>query len=183
MNISRSFLLIFFTFLSSVLVTAQDSHVHTRYVKDINKTIVETDLMYLNNTPQQFVQLGFVTRYPGEQMNKAPDKIDLLIWSFSREVMYKNRKDLTLMFSTDGESWSTGKLNYLVSRGETKNGQDIFWSDKRPDLGQPSPLPKGALVKDTQGINNLFMEQIFAELKPEQLLKIANAQRVEMRLG
>jgi hypothetical protein len=148
--------LFLFTLFALVLPTsmgAQEPHVHTRYVKEPKTTIVETDLMYLVDTPQQFVQLGFVTRYPKERLEKPPKKIDLLIWSFSKEVMYRGEKEHTVKFHTDGESWDISPPFYVVFKGESKSGQDIFWSEKRPDLGQPSPLPDSAEVKVKEGLN------------------------------
>lgn len=183
MRISNLFLFVLLMFVLPSSLSGQDPHVHTRYMKDTKTTVVETDLMYIINTPQQFVQLGLVSRYPKERLEKPPKKIDLLIWSFSKEPLYRKEKDNTIIFNTDGETWQAGPQLYVVFKGEAKSGQDIFWSEKRPDLGQPSPLPESAQVKVKEGINNLFMEQIFFELKPEQLLKLAQAKKVEVQLG
>lgn len=179
--------LFLFAFLAVLLLPApligQDPHVRTQYKKDSKTTVIETDLMYVINTPQQFLQMGFVTRYPKERLEKPPKKIDLLIWSFSREVNYREEKDHTVKFDTDAESWGATPQLYVVFKGESKNGQEIFWNEKRPALGQPSHLPDSAQVKASGGVNGLFMEQIFVELKPDQLLKIARAKQVEMQLG
>jgi TonB family protein len=183
MKISSLILITFYAFIFSPLINAQDTHVHTRSVKDSKTTIVETDLMYLINTPQQFMQLGLVARYPNERLDKPPKKIDLIIWSFSREAMYRESKGPALKVNTDGEAWSVSPQAYLVFKGETKNGQDIFWGEKRPDLGQPSPLPETTLVRAGEGITGLFMEQVFFELKPDQLIKIAGAKKVELQMG
>jgi TonB family protein len=183
MKISRLFLLAFYAFVLPAFVNAQDPHVHTRYVKDSKTTVVETDLMYVINSPQQFVQIGLITRYPGERLEKPLKKVDLLIWSFSKDGLYRKDIARTLKVNTDGEVWNVVSGNYLVSKGETKNRQDIFWNEKRPDLGQPSILPKEALVKGLEGVNGLYMEQVFIELKPEQLLLIAHAKKVELQLG
>lgn len=185
-KLMKRFSLLLFALSALVLpsfVSAQDPHVHTRYVKDSKTTVVETDLMYIVNTPQQFVQLGFVTRYPNERLEKPPKKVDLVLWSFSREAMYRGNQGPTLKVNLDGETWSINPQAYIVYKGETKNGQDIFWSEKRPDLGQPSVLPKTAQVKAQGDINGLYMEQIFFEFKPDQLQKIAQAKKVEMQLG
>lgn len=183
MKISRLCLLAFYVFALPTFVNAQDPHVHTRYLKESKTTVVETDLMYVINTPQQFVQIGLITRYPGERLEKPLKKIDLLIWSFSKNDLYRKDTARALKVNTDGEVWNLVPGNYLVSKGETKNGQDIFWNEKRPNLGQPSILPKEALVKGAEGVNGLYMEQVFIELKPDQLLKIAQAKKVELQLG
>jgi TonB family protein len=183
MKISRLVLLAFCVFVLPSFVNAQDPHVHTRYVEDSKTTVVETDLMYVINTPQQFVQVGLITRYSGERLEKPLKKVNLLIWSFSKADLYRKDTTRTLKVNTDGEVWNVVPENYLVSKGETKNGQDIFWNEKRPDLGEPSILPKEALVKGVEGVNGLFMEEVFIELKPDQLLLMAHAKKVELQLG
>ena len=183
MKMSALLLFMFFALVLSPSLRAQDPHVHTRFIKESKTTMVETDLMYLINTPQQFVQLGLVTRYPGERLEKPPKKIDLLIWSFSKDVMYRADKDHTVILSADGESWSISPELYAVFKGDTKNGQDVFWNEKRPVIGEPSPLPDSAQIKAQGGVNGLFMEQIFVELKPEQLQKVAGAKKVEIQIG
>ena len=183
MKISGPLFFVFFALVLSPSLRAQNPHVSNRYIKDSKTTVVETDLMYLINTPQQFVQLGLVARYPNERLEKPPKKIDLLIWSFSKDAMYRQVKDHTVKFDTDGEVWNISLQLYAVFKGEVKNGQDIFWSEKRPDLGEPSPLPDNAQVKVKEGMNGLLMEQIFLELKPDQIRKIAGAKRVVMQLG
>jgi TonB family protein len=179
----RILLLTFFTLVFAVFVYAQSPHVHTRYVNDSNKTIVQTDWTHLLNTPQQFVELILNTQYAGRQLKNSPGKVDLLIWSFSRDVMHKESKYQKLRVKTDGESWSIDPKTYLVFKGETKNSQDIFWEEKRPLVGQPSGLPASARIKGEQGINGLFMEQFYYQLKLDELLKIATAKTVEVQLG
>jgi hypothetical protein len=44
-------------------------------------------------------------------------------------------------------------------------------------------LPLSAKVRDGDNVNGLFMEWMFIDMKPEQFLKIANAKKVEFRLG
>jgi len=36
----------------------QQSHVRTRYAKEIDVTIVDSDLLYVINTPSQFLAMG-----------------------------------------------------------------------------------------------------------------------------
>jgi TonB family protein len=50
-------------------------------------------------------------------------------------------------------------------------------------VGQPGRLPPGVEVKGEQGINGLFMEQFYYQLKLDQLLKISTAKTVEAHLG
>lgn len=173
----------FFAFALPLSVQAQDTHVHTSYAKETNTTMVETDLMYLINTPQQFIQFGLIARHPNQQLQKPPKKVDLLIWSSSKDVMYRADKDHTIIINTDGAEWSVTPQLYAVFKGETKNGQDLFWNEKRPIIGEPSPFPANMQVKAQGSVTGLYMEQIFADLKPEQLQKIANAKKVKLQLG
>src|SRR5438552_14044975 len=98
-----------------LLVNPQDSHVHSEYIKDIKKTKVTTDLMYVVNAPAQFVQVQLSTLYQGEKLAKPPSTITLLIKK--------------LFVVTDGESWLLGRLDSVVMKGETKKGQDAFYSE------------------------------------------------------
>jgi TonB family protein len=139
--------------------------------------------MFLRDTPQQFLQLILNASYKGQRLQNPPDKVDLVIWSFSREVMYRASEAQKLILKADSESWNLVPQTYLTFRGETKNGQDIFWEEKRTPAGQPSSLPENARIKNGQEINGIFMEQIFFQLKPEQLSKIATARSVELKMG
>ena len=66
-----------------LLVNPQDSRVHSEYIKDIKKTKVTTDLMYVVNAPAQFMQVQLSSLYQGEKLAKPPSTITLLIWSYS----------------------------------------------------------------------------------------------------
>lgn len=176
------FLLTFFI-LSPTLASAQeDTHVHVRRSSDSDTTVVRTDWMYLINTPQRFMQLILNASYKGQRLQTPPDKVDLVIRSYSREIKDRGNKRSRLLVKTDGESWDVLSQTHLVYRGETKNGQSVFWEEKRVAVGQPGSLPENARIKDGDGINGIFMEQVFFQLKPEQLLKIATAKSVELQL-
>lgn len=183
MKTLRMLSLTFFTFVCPDFVYPQDAHVHTQYVNNSNKTTVQTDWLYLLNTPQQFLELILNIQYTGQRLKNPPEKIDLLIWSFSKEVIYKENKYQKLQITTDGEQWSIDAKTYLAFKGETKDGLDIFWEEKRPLIGEPGRLPAIAQVKGEQGVNGLFMEQFYYQLKPDQLLKISTAKTVEAQLG
>ena len=183
MKTPRLCLLAIFAFVVSTSVHAQDPHVHSKYLRATKTTVVQTDWMYLINTRDQFLQVGLITRYPGERLEKPLKKIDLMIWSFSMQPLYRQGTPPTLTITTNGEAWKIASTSYLVFTGETKNGQDIFWSEKRNMIGQPSVLPEEALVKSREGINGLYMERISIELTPQQLAKIARAAEVTMQLG
>lgn len=175
--------LIFSVLISTLLTYGQDTHVRSEYVKETNKTVIQTDWLRLLNSPQQFLELLLSTQYAGQQLKKSPEKLDLVIWSFSKDVQYKESEYQKLLITTDGESWSIEPKTRVVFKGETKDGQNIFWEEKRPMVGQPSALPASAQVKEGQAINSLFMEQFYYQLRLDQLLKIATAKTVEAKLG
>jgi hypothetical protein len=166
-----------------LLVNPQDSHVHSEYIKDIKKTKVTTDLMYVVNAPAQFVQVQLSSLYQGEKLAKPPSTITLLIWSYSREAMYRKEKGKKLFVVTDGGSWLLGRLDSVVMKGETKKGQDAFYSENNPALGMQVPLPMHAQVRGGKNVNGLVMEWMFVDLKPEQLSKLVNAKKVALQLG
>ena len=169
--------------MSSTLGYAQETHVRTEYLKDIKMTKVETDLMYVLNTSAQFVQVSLLSRYKGEKLVQPPKQITFSIWSTSKDALYRKDKDRKLVVITDGEEWSSDILSYLVMKGETKDGKDTFYSENRPALGMQFPLPMSAKVRNSNDVNGLFMESMRVELKPEQFSKMANAKKVEFRLG
>lgn len=165
------------------VIYAQDSHVHVRHSDDGHKTLVQTEWMYLLNTPQQLVQATLNSQFEGQRLPNTTDKVDLLIDSFSREVLYRDSKTQALLIKTDGESWSVNPKTYTSFKGETKKGQDIFWQEKRSLMGLPSRLPATAQIKEEEGVNGLFMEELYYQLTLEQLQKITNAKTVEVQLG
>lgn len=148
-----------------LLVNSQDSHVHSEYIKHIKKTKVTTDLMYVMNAPAQFVQVQLSSLYQGEKLAKSPSTISLLIWSYSREAMYRKEKGKKLFVVTDGESWLLGRLDSVVMKGETKKGQDAFYTENNPALGMQVPLPMHAQVRGGKNVNGLLMEFMFVDLK------------------
>ncbi|MGB7923858.1 MAG: hypothetical protein WCF57_11495 [Pyrinomonadaceae bacterium] len=170
-------------FALALSASAQDQHVRTEYMKDIKMTKVETDLMYVLNTPAQFAQVSLVSRYKGEKLVKPPTQITLSIWSTSKEALYRKEKDRKLLVKTDGEEWSLETTTHLVMKGETKGGKDTFYSENRPALGMQIPVPMSATVRNGDNVNGLFMELMHIEMKPEQFAKIANAKKVEFRMG
>ena len=183
MKYYRTCLITLLASVFSISAYAQDPHVRTEYMKDIKMTKVETDLMYVANTPTQFAQVSLSSRYKGEKLTQPPGKVNLSIWSSSKDALYRKDKDRKLIVITDGAEWSLGTLSHVVMKGETKDGKDAFYGENRPALGMGISLPLSAKVRDGNNVNGLFMEWMFIDMKPEQFLKIANAKKVEFRLG
>ena len=167
----------------SVSAYTQDPHVRSEYKKDAKATVVETDLLYVKNDPQQFIQLSLMGRYKGEKLTKAADKINLSVWSVSKDALYRKSKDRELIVVTDGEEWSAGDLTHLVMKGETRNGKDAFYSENRPGLGMEVSVPATARVRTAGTVDGLTAEWLLTDMKMERFLKIAAAKTVEFRLG
>lgn len=174
-------LLLALSLLASVGSAQEDPHVHIKYNAALDKTIVRTDWMHLADTPQQFLQLIFNASYKGKELRGAPEKVDLVVYSFSKETIYKEGQKL--LVKTVDESFSLTPQSYAVFKGETRNGQDIFWEQKRVTNGQPNPFPKNAQVRSVDSITGLFMEQLYFQLKREQFIKLATSKSVELQLG
>ncbi|MBD0371866.1 MAG: hypothetical protein ICV60_13585 [Pyrinomonadaceae bacterium] len=161
-----------------------DSHVRTEYLPKVKMTKVETDMMFVINTPEQFMQLSLEARYPKQQLVTPPKTINVIIFSNSPRLIYESTKDQNLTVVTDGESWKAGELTYWSGKGErTKAGQEIFVNEKRAGLGLENPLPAGARVREGKDIDGLYMEWLSINLKWEQFTKIATAKTVEFQIG
>ena len=168
------------TFLS--IVNAQDSHVNSVYVEKDKRTVISTDQMYVVNEPNQFIQMTLSFRYSGKQMTKVPDKVGISIWSLTKEPLYRKDTDRKLYMVASGERFESSPTTYLVLKGETFKGQDTFFSENRPGLGLQISLPQNAQVK-SGGVNGLFMEQLYTDIKSKDLVRIVDAKDVEVFLG
>src|SRR5689334_3645286 len=92
-----------FGILLTAMLYAQTSGVHSEYMKDSKSTKVETSSLYVYNTPEQFVELLFRSWYKGEKLTTPPTKIDLEIFSFSKNPIYSKEKDRPLVVIIDGQ--------------------------------------------------------------------------------
>ena len=164
-------------------VQAQAEHVRARYLDAEDKTLVQTDWMFLVSNPQQHAQLLFSAAYKGREPRGPAKEVDLVLWSFARTILYGERSARTLTIFADGESLVVPVRPPLPFRGETKDNQDIFWQVKRPSIGFPSPLPPDAPLRRGRGVDNLFMEQMYLRLSTEGLRKINRARNVELLVG
>ena len=184
MKSKHVFLLILLTWSSATTIgQTQDSHVHSEYMPKVKMTKVETDMLFVSDTSEQFMQLGFEARYPSGQL-KPPKNITLTIFSNSPKPLYENSKDQTLLAITDGESWKVGELTYWSGKGsKTDKGQEMFASEKRPGLGLQNPLPPAANVAMGRDIDHLYLEWLLIELKPAQFAKLAQSGSVEFQIG
>jgi len=168
--------------LLAVTSFAQTSHVRVEYMKDVKKTKVEADFLYLTNTSDQFLQLQFHAVYKGDSLVKSPEVLGMTIFSLAKRTQYSN--DVDLSATTDGEQWKIGTGTRAGMKGESKNGMDSYFSENRPGLGIQVPFPKTARVRNPNGdVNGLVMEWVEIKLKPEQITKLAAAKAIELHLG
>jgi hypothetical protein len=179
MKLRRQLPLLFLVLALPLCARAQS--VSTRYMKDSKQTAVETNLLYLLNTPEQFVEMQLRGFYKGETLVKMPDKVLISFWSVSKKALYRPAAQLNAV--ADGEQLKVGSEEPVSMTGETKDGKDIFYSDNRPGLGIQVPIPSTATVRNAKGVTGLAMEWITLDLKTEQLLKISAAKQAELHLG
>ena len=179
-----SCLLIIICFSFETLGQAQDSHARSEYLPQVKMTKVETDMLFVSDTSEQFMQVGFVTRYPGQQLITPPKNITLTMFSNSPKPLYENTKDHNLLAVTDGDSWKVGEIKYWVGKGsKTGKGEEMFASEKRPGLGLQNPLPRQAHVAQGRDIEHLYMEWLIVEVKPEQFARMAQSRKLEFQIG
>jgi len=168
----------------SVTVSAQGSGVHTEYMKDNKTTRVETSMLYVYNTPDQFVQLMLRSWYKGEKLTSSPTKVDVEVFSFSKNPLYKKDKDRAFVIVADGQESPIGNLTNMVMQGETKNGVDSFFAaGGNPNRGMQVPVPQSAQIKAAGNLNGITMEWMGLSMKPDQFLKPAKASKLEFRIG
>jgi len=184
----KSHQLLFLSLVTSLSITTlgqvQDPHVRSEYLPKVKMTKVETDMLFVTNTAEQFMQVGLVAHYPNQQLVTPPKNVTLTIFSNSAKLLYESTKDQNLVAVTDGESWKVRELTYWSGKGsKTDKGQEMFASEKRPGLGLQNPLPPNAKVAQQKDIEHLYLEWLLLELKPEQFARIANSRSVEFQIG
>ena len=181
MKPSRSLLAVACTCAFALLAQGQASHIHKEYLKDSKSTKVETPLLYLTNAPEQFVEFQLSAVYKGERQTRPANPINLTLFSLAKTAQYGNRE--TLYAITDGTRWPVGTASVLDMKGETKKGADAFYGSANPNVGMQVPFPPAAQVRNGGGdVTGLHMEWLNIVLKPEQLGKLAAAQKVSLQL-
>ncbi|SRR5258705_6441659 len=185
MQSHRPLLLALITCMSvTSFAQTQDPHVRSEYLPDVKRTRVETDMLFVINTAEQFVQVGFLAFYAKQQLVTGPKNITVTIFSNSPKPIYENTKDQNLVVITDGDIWKVGELTYWSGKGaKADKGQEMFASEKRPGLGMQNPLPASAKVSEGRDIDHLYMEWLFIDLTPEQFAKLSKSTKVEFQIG
>jgi hypothetical protein len=150
-----SFLLIVI-FPAAVVANAQDPHVHSEYKEQLKATIVYTDKMYILNTPEQVIDAEFNFRLKQKKSRKQPDRVDLLLWSYSRALKYQKDKDRNTILITNGNPIKIDKVIYM---------------------------PLQAVKKDFERIKDAYAEWIILYLNPEEAKKLATAKDISLQVG
>jgi hypothetical protein len=178
------FLILAFVLSAAAIGQTQDPHVRSEYMPKVKMTKVETDMMFVINTNEQFMQLGLVARYPGQQLVKPPKNVTVTIFSNSPKLIYERTKDQNFIAVTDGQSWKAGELTYWSGKGsKTDKGEEMFASENRPGLGLQNPLPPNANVVQGRAIGQLYLEWLMIDLKPEQFARLAQSKKLEFQIG
>ena len=183
MNVRSIALILFCGVFGALNSYSQGSGVRTEYRADEKSTKVETNMLYVGNTPDQFVGLQFTGSYKGEKL-ESPPTIQFLVYSFSKEPVFKKDKDRVVVAIVNGAETNVGTLTETVFKGETKNDVDTYFAvGGNPNVGLQVPLPQGASIRSGGSVTGLTMELLTLQLKPEQLIKLATAESIRFKIG
>jgi hypothetical protein len=156
MKLFKAGLLSMIVLLAAAVADAQDPHVYSEYKEPLKATIVYTDRMYLLNTPEQVVDVEFNFRLKRKQSRKQPERVDLMLWSYSRELKYQKDKDRDISLNADGETVKIEKVMYM---------------------------PFQQRKKDFERIKDAYAEWIILYLSPEEAKKLATAKKIKLQIG
>src|SRR6476646_4708142 len=99
MNIKLFPLIFVFGFFGILNSFAQGTGIKTEYLKDEDLTKVESNMLYVGNAADQFVEIQLTGSYKGVE---AAPQIKISVYSFSKEPIFKKDKDRTLVIIANG---------------------------------------------------------------------------------
>lgn len=160
----------------------QEQHVERRYVKSTNVTLVSSDILYLINTPTQFLQLQFTGRYANEGLpRQMPHKITLQFQSFATSQMYQKDELRRFTAQSEDEVLDLGLLSYNVFR---EQGKDKYFADQKSRLGLLQPLPAAAMLNASNRDKPLTLESMAVNDVPlSTITKVARGNHVSVKIG
>ncbi len=162
------------------ITSAQETRVASRYFKDIDRTVVRSDSLYVVNTPDQFIQLRLVGRYPKKgPPTQPPDRLSLEFDSFTRTPLYQLDDSHHLAVKADERVLDLGLMSYSQMRESDKD--KYFARDAR--LGFAAALPTAALVRNTVPLGLTLEMMSVSGISPAALTTMAQAQQVIMKIG
>lgn len=142
--------------LAATVAYAQDPHVYSEYKEQLKATIVYTDKMYLIKTPEQVIDVELNFRLKQKQSRKQPERVDLMLWSYSRELKY--RKD-------------EGKGISLIADGNSLKVEEVIY------------MPFQQRKKNFDRIKDAYAEWIILYFSPAEAKKLATAKSIKLRMG
>ena len=181
----------FSTLVTIVLITVpvvrgQESHVETRYYKDTNRTVLTSDLIYVINSPSQFMQIQLVGRFAGQgKPTQLPDKLNLQFYSFTRDPVYQTDTNHRLRAKVDDQVFDFGLLTYAKLDGKGKDEKEK--TNPNPvggNLGVEFSIPDAAVI--TKVVNrSLLTAEIMSTrgLAVSDLRTLAAGKDVVLRVG
>jgi hypothetical protein len=169
----------------SAVTRGQDSHVLTRYEKGIDRTVVHSDLLYVVNTPSQFIQIQMVGRYPKQgKPTEPPDRIYVEFFSFAAKPLYQMDVAHRLQVKADDQILDFGLLSYsnVADKIAEKNKEKS--KQIKSNLAVQAQLPATALISANRKSTGLTLELMsIQELSLADLTRMARANVVLMKIG
>lgn len=156
MRLVRYCVLTIIVLLATTIAHAQDPHVYSEYKEQLKTTIVYTDKMYLLKTPEQVIDVEFNFRLKKQETGKQPARVDLMIWSHSRELKYQKNIEREVILYADGYPVEIKKVLYM---------------------------PFQANNMDFEQIKNAYAEWIVVYLSAEETRKLATAKKIKLQIG
>jgi len=183
MKNTRLALSLFFIVIGAAALRSQDTGVRSEYLKDDKATKVETNMLYLLNTGDQFLGMQFSGLFKGETLT-SPPTVEITVYSFSKDPLYKKDKDRTLALIADGVEADLGILTGNVFKGDTKNGVDTYYAvGGNRNVGMQVPLPQSAMIRAGGSMKGMTMELFTLQAKPDQILKLMSSSDIQIRIG
>ncbi len=163
-------------------VRSQETHIALRYEKDIDKTIVTSDVLYVVNMPTHFMQVQLSGRYSKKASppSELPDWLELEFFSYSLQPRFQKDEAHRLRIKADDEILDLGLMTYskIDEIYQSKEGE------KRISPKVRAALPENALVRATPKSTGLVLEIMSARgFGLAELNKIARASSVIVRIG
>ena len=156
MTLYKAGMLLVIALLAATVADAQDPHVYSEYKEQLKATIVYTDKMYLLNMPEQVIDVEFNFRLKQKQSLKQPERVELMLWSYSRELKYRKDGGRDIGLTTDGNTLKVEKVIYM-------------------------PFQKRK--KDFERIKDAYAEWVILYFSPEEVKKLATAKNIKLRMG
>ena len=168
------------------VVRAQESHVEAKYFKEIDRTVVNSDLIYAINNPSQFLQIQLRGRFVGKgKPAQMPDRLSLEIYSFARDPLYQSDANRRLKVKVDDQVLDFGLLSYSKLDGKGKDEKSK--TNPKPlgsNLAFDVSIPEAAQI--TRSVNkSLLTVEVMSiqDFRLSELRALAAGTDVIMKVG